>query len=154
MKTLGEHGAATAERPVQRACDARADRHHAATERIRVGRFDEKVSVRRLEAVMNQAKVDAVTNRREAPFERADERHGSQGWKAGTELDGHVCGEPSRDASAAAVRNVRLSSPPSSCAGSTAAPATAFLQTKSELRATAKHRQLEYGDVLAGSITV
>ena len=83
MKAFGEHGTVATERPVQRAGDARADRHHAAPERIRICRLDEKMRVRRLEAVVDEAKVDAVTNRCEAPLERADERHGSQGGQPG-----------------------------------------------------------------------
>jgi hypothetical protein len=154
MKTLGEHGASATERPVERACDTRADRHHAATERLRVGGFDEKVGMRRLQAVVDEAKVAAVTNHREAPFERADKRHRSQRREPRKELDGHVCGKRSGDRFAAAVGDLRLSSSPSSCAGSTAAPAAPFLQAKSELRATSKHWQLEYRDLLAASIAL
>jgi hypothetical protein len=152
MKALGEHGAAAAGRPVQRACDACADRHHAATERVRVGRFDEKVCVRRLQAVVHEAKVDAITNRREAPLERADEGHAPQGREPGEQFDRHVCGKPGRNAFPAAVRNVRLRSPLASRARSAASPPAMRFQTKSELRGTSRHQRLEYGDVRGLSI--
>jgi len=45
VEPLGEDRASATERPVERACDARADRHHAAPERSRVGRLDEQVRV-------------------------------------------------------------------------------------------------------------
>jgi hypothetical protein len=45
MKPFGEDRAPPTESPVQRACDARADRHHAAPQCIRVGRLDEQVRV-------------------------------------------------------------------------------------------------------------
>jgi hypothetical protein len=76
MIPVGEHGATASEGPVHGTRDTRANRHHAATERICVGRFDQEVSVRRLDAVVHEAKVDPVTNRREALLEPADENDG------------------------------------------------------------------------------
>ena len=60
MEAFGENGPSETERPVQRACDARADSHHAARERRRVGRLDEQVRMGGLQRVVNEAEVAAV----------------------------------------------------------------------------------------------
>jgi hypothetical protein len=48
MESLGEYRAAAIEHPVERARDAGANGHHAASQRSRVSCFDEEMRVRRL----------------------------------------------------------------------------------------------------------
>ena len=78
MKPFSEHGAAAAERPVQRAREAGAEGHHPAPERHGVRRLDEKVRVRGLQAVVNEAELATVADDGEAALECADESHGAQ----------------------------------------------------------------------------
>jgi hypothetical protein len=78
VKPLGEYGTAATECPIERACDAGANRHHAAAECSRVGGLDEEVRVRRLQAVVDEPEVAPLTCHRKAPLERADEGHRSQ----------------------------------------------------------------------------
>ena len=78
VKPRSEHPAAAAERPVERASDARADRHHPTCERIGVVGLDEEVSVRGLKAVVDEAEVATVPRLPEASLERAHELHGAQ----------------------------------------------------------------------------
>jgi len=139
MKPLGENRAASRVRPVQRARDAGAERHHAARERLLVGRFDEEVRVRGLQRVMDEAKVPAVARLCEAPLYRADERDGAQGRQARQKLHGHVCRKAGHDALAAAVRNARVGPALASGTGSGAAPAPAFIQIETELRGRSVH---------------
>jgi len=68
VEPFGEDRASVAERPVERACDAGAHRHHAAPERIRVRHLDEKMCVRGLEAVVHEPKVIAVADGGKAAF--------------------------------------------------------------------------------------
>jgi len=77
VKPFREDGTSAIEHPVQRACDARADRHHAAPEGIGVGRFDEQVRVCGLHGVVNERELTAVAGRGKAPLEGADERDGA-----------------------------------------------------------------------------
>lgn len=78
VESLGEHPAEAAERPVERAREAGADGHHPTCERPRVGRLDEQMRVRGLEAVVDEAEVTAVAGGREAALEGTDEVHRTQ----------------------------------------------------------------------------
>jgi hypothetical protein len=143
VKALGEDRAAATVRPVQRARDTGAERHHAARERRRVGRFDEEVRVRGLQRVVHEAEVTAVAGRREAALERANERDGAQGREAGQKLNGHVCWKAGNDALAPTMPDASVGPALASGTGSGAAPAPAFLQMETKLRGRSVHRRLE-----------
>jgi len=140
VEPLGEHWATATECPIEHARDARADGHHPATERRRVRRLDEKVRVRGLQAVVNEAEVTALADGGEAALERVDEFDGAQRGQARKQLDRHVCGQACGKAAARAVWNVRLGTGLASGAGATATPTGAILQPEAELRGTSWHR--------------
>ena len=107
VEPFGEDRTAATERPVERTCDAGADRHHATRERIRVARLDEKVRVRGLQTVVDEPEVATIANLGKAVLEHANESHRAQRWKPGTKLHRHVRGKPRRDSVAPPVRDVR-----------------------------------------------
>jgi len=72
VKALREDTPAASEHAIHRPGDARAERHHPATERGGVGRLDDEVGVRALQRVVDEAKVAALADGAEAALERAD----------------------------------------------------------------------------------
>jgi hypothetical protein len=107
---LGEYRAPAVERPVHGPRDAGTEGHHPAAEPVGAARLDEKVRVRPLESIVDEVKVGALANRREAALERADERDRSQRRQSGEKLHGHVSWVAGRDVLTRSVRNARLGS--------------------------------------------
>ena len=143
MEPFGENSPPATKRPVQRACDARADRHHAAPKRIRVACFDEQMRMGGLQRVVNEPEVTAVAGRRKAPLDGANEADGAERWKPGAKLDGHVGGKPRRESVAWAMRNARRRPRLPSGAGPAAAPPVALAKVETELQIASQHRALE-----------
>ena len=123
-----EYRSAAAKRSVQRPCDAGAHGVHPARERPGIGRLYHEMCVCVLERVMNEAKVPAVADRREAVLEGADDGHGTQGRKAREKFHGHVGGKAGGYAFARAMRDRRVRPALPAGAGSAAAPFAVFAQ--------------------------
>ncbi len=70
---------------------ARADRHHATSERVPVLCFDDQMRVIALQGVLHQAKRPALASVRERAFERANDARVAEGRQTGPEP------EPERD---------------------------------------------------------
>ena len=133
VEAIGEDRAAATVRPVEPACDAGAESHHAARERRRVRRLDQEVSVSGLQRVVHEAEVTAVARRSEAALERADEGDGAQRREAGKNLHGHVCWKAGGHIIPRAVKNTRLRPALASGAGPRASPVVVVSQMEIEL---------------------
>ena len=78
MVAVVEHAARSPRNAVDRAGEARADRLHAAPERVAIPRLDDQVRVISLQRVVDEAEAGTGAAAREGPLDLADDRHRAQ----------------------------------------------------------------------------
>ena len=87
---IREHASRTPRYPVDGAGEARADRHHAATQRFAVAGFDDEVSVIALQGVVRQAEPRTDAAGGEAAFDFTHDTYGAKRRKVRPQTKRHV----------------------------------------------------------------
>ena len=78
MVAIREHRAAQPRGAIHGPCEARTERHHAATERLAIDRFHDQVRVVALDRVMHEPETRTRTAGPKGALDFVDDRHRAQ----------------------------------------------------------------------------
>jgi len=126
---IGEDVAASPpDHPIDRVGEARADRHHAACERVVVARLDDEMRVVALQRVVDEAKTGPDARDRKRALDGVDDPHGPERWEARLKPEGDVCRHGSGERLPSSVRQPGIRTRLATSASATAAPPPRFWQ--------------------------
>ncbi|HEY2388030.1 MAG TPA: hypothetical protein VGK30_13790 [Candidatus Binatia bacterium] len=139
MVAVGEDATAATNRAVDGTGETRADRHHAASERVAVARLDDEMRVIALQRVVHEAKSLAGAALGEGALDGMDDPDGAKGRQTGHDTDGHVRRAGAAKVAARSMPNAGIRTRLAARVGSSAAPAAWSRQRKRELVIMTRH---------------
>ena len=139
MVTVGENAAAPTGDAIDGVGEARADRHHAASEGVLVARFDNQMRVIALERVVDQAEPgpDAAGSKR--ALDRMDDRHCPKRWQTRSNPDRDVCRHGFAERLPSGVRQPGIRARLATGAGTATAPTPRRGQRQGKLSSATCH---------------